>query len=106
MVRKPAIQIDFLGNALIGVEVHPNSSRSGITGYNVWRDRLQISTKALAIKGEANKELIGILSTSFGLQNSQIEIVSGITNRFKQIKLCDIELESINKVISEIIEGE
>ena len=76
MAGNQTIQTDFSGNILIEVEVHPNSSRSAITGYNNWRNRLQISTKSLAIKGEANREMIEIISKSFGLQKSQIEIIN------------------------------
>ncbi len=106
MARKPAIQKDFFGNILIEVEVHPNSSRSAITGYNEWRNRLQISTKSLAIKGEANREMIKIISKSFNLQKSQIEIIKGQTSRLKQIKLSSEEIEIISKKLIEIIAGD
>jgi uncharacterized protein (TIGR00251 family) len=106
MARKPAIQKDFFGNILIEVEVHPNSSRSAITGYNEWRNRLQISTKSLAIKGEANREMIEIISKSFDLQKSQIEIVKGQTSRLKQVKLSSEEIEIISKKLIEIIAGD
>ena len=106
MARNQTIQKDFSGNILIEVEVHPNSSRSAITGYNNWRNRLQISTKSLAIKGEANKEMIEIISKSFGLQKSQIEIIKGQTSRLKQVKLFNGNIEIISKKITEIISGD
>jgi len=106
MARKPVIQKDFFGNILIEVEVHPNSSRSAITGYNEWRNRLQISTKSLAIKGEANREMIEIISKSFDLQKSQIEIIKGQTSRLKQVKLSSEEIEIISKKLIEIIAGD
>ena len=46
MERKSIIQIDFSGNIIFEIEAHPNSSKRGFTGYNEWRNRLQISTKA------------------------------------------------------------
>ena len=66
---------------------------------------MQISTKAQAIKGAANKEIIKIISERFNLQKNQVQIISGQTSRLKQIKLLDIEIEAINKVISNILEG-
>ncbi|HJM44795.1 MAG TPA: DUF167 domain-containing protein [Candidatus Poseidoniaceae archaeon] len=105
MERKSIIQIDFSGNVIFEIEAQPNSSKSNITGYNQWRNRLQISTKAQAIKGAANKEIIKIISESFNLQKNQVQIISGQTSRLKQIKLLDIEIEAINKVISNILEG-
>lgn len=106
MARKPAIQKDFSGNAIIEVEVRPNSSISGISGYNGWRDRLKITTKSLAINGEANKEVLRVIATLFELKRSQIKIISGIKKRHKKIKLSNIEIDTINKKILEIIEGE
>ena len=106
MAGNQTIQTDFSGNILIEVEVHPNSSRSAITGYNNWRNRLQISTKSLAIKGEANREMIEIISKSFGLQKSQIEIIKGQTSKLKQVRLSSEEIEIISKKIMEIITGD
>jgi len=105
MERKSIIQIDFSGNVIFEIEAQPNSSKSKVTGYNNWRNRLQISTKAQAIKGAANKEIIKIISERFNLQKNQVQIISGQTSRLKQIKLLDIEIEAINKVISNILEG-
>ena len=104
MERKSIIQIDFSGNIIFEIEAHPNSSKRGFTGYNEWRNRLQISTKALAKKGEANKEIIKIICECFNLQKNQIQIISGQTSRLKQIKLLNIEIEPINKTISALLE--
>ncbi len=106
MARNSIIQSDFSGNILIEVEVNPNSARSAITGYNEWRDRLQISTKSAAIKGEANKEMIEILSNAFDLQKSQIEIIKGQTSKFKQVKLFNGNIKSISNKIIEISAGD
>tara|TARA_B100001996_G_scaffold332886_1_gene282231 strand:- start:1069 stop:1389 length:321 start_codon:yes stop_codon:yes gene_type:complete len=105
MPTKLIVQIDFSGNPIVEVEVHPNSSKKGITGYNKWREKLQISTKSPARKGEANKEIIEIIAEYFHLKKNQIKIISGQTSRFKQIKLYDADIDSINEAILEHWEG-
>lgn len=105
MPAKLIVQIDFSGNPIVEVEVHPNSSKKGITSYNKWRGKLQISTKSPARKGEANKEIIEIIAEYFNIQKSQIQIITGQTSRFKQIKLFDVNIDSINAKILKNLEG-
>jgi len=68
VAKVPTLQIDFFGNILIQVKVHPNSSKNGIYWYNKWRDCLKFFTKSEAIQDQANKETSKSLLNFFNLK--------------------------------------
>lgn len=49
----------------IRLEVTPNSRQFAITGFNAWTNSLKVKVRARAMKGEANKELLGELGKLF-----------------------------------------
>ena len=51
------IQKTLDGHILIDIEVQPESKRSGITGFNDWRNRLSVSVSAQAKDGKANQKI-------------------------------------------------
>jgi hypothetical protein len=63
----------------------PKSSRSEIRG--VARDCLKIAIKAPPEKGKANQELIKFLSKKLRIPKSEINIISGLKSRRKEILL-------------------
>ena len=81
------IQNTLDGHILVDIEVQPESKKSGITGFNDWRNRLSISVSAQAKDGKANQAVMHVLSKIFELDKSAIEIVSGHTSRMKKIKI-------------------
>jgi hypothetical protein len=81
------IQNTLDGHILIDIEVQPESKRSGITGFNKWRNRLSIAVTAQAKDGKANQAVMYVLSKIFELEKSSIEIVSGHTSRMKKVKI-------------------
>ena len=89
------IQNTLDGHILIDIEVQPESKRSGITGFNDWRNRLSVSVSAQAKDGKANQAVMHVLSKIFELDKSAIEIVSGHTSRMKKIKIIGKEPEKI-----------
>ena len=89
------IQKTLDGHILIDIEVQPESKRTGITGFNDWRNRLSISVSAQAKEGKANQAIMHVLSKIFELDKSSIEIVSGHTSRMKKIKIIGKEPEKI-----------
>mgnify|MGYP002357054397 CR=1 FL=1 len=76
---------------ILSVRVIPKSSRSQIVG--VVGEELKISLHAPPTEGQANKELIHLLSKTFSLSKSQIELLSGETSRSKRVLLRGISLE-------------
>ncbi len=82
---------------IFAVRVIPRSSRSEIVGeYN---GALKVKLNSPPIDGEANKELIALLAKTFDVSKSEIEIISGQTNKNKQVKINN----SASKVLFEII---
>ncbi len=72
------------------VKLTPNASSVGCHG--VWVDAkgeayLKISIISVPEKGKANKELIAFLAKMLHLPKSAFEIVSGLTDRCKKIKI-------------------
>ena len=75
---------------LLKVRLTPNASSVGVNG--VWVDAkgetyLKVSIISVPEKGKANKELIAFLAKIFHLPKSAFEIVSGLTDRCKKIKI-------------------
>lgn len=75
---------------LLKVRLTPNASSVGFNG--VWLDAkgeayLKVSIISVPEKGKANKELIAFLAKTFHLPKSAFEIVSGLTDRCKKIKI-------------------
>jgi uncharacterized protein (TIGR00251 family) len=75
------------GGVLIDIEVQPASKRTGITGFNDWRNRLSIAVMAQAKDGKANEALVYVLSNIFEVEKTSIEIVSGHTSRMKKVRI-------------------
>jgi len=59
---------------LINVSVSPNSNRTGISGFNVWRNAITVTVKSPPKGGKANKELIKLFKDIF---KRDVEIVKG-----------------------------
>ena len=89
------IQNTLDGHILVDIEVQPESKKSGITGFNDWRNRLSISVSAQAKDGKANQAVMHVLSKIFELDKSAIEIVSGHTSRMKKVKIIGKKAEEI-----------
>lgn len=72
--------------ALIKIRVSPNAKRNGFEG--IWNQtHIKLALRAPAVDGKANTAVINFLSDIFHVKKSQIEIVSGLTNRCKVIRL-------------------
>jgi uncharacterized protein len=77
-------------NAIIfAVRVIPRSSRSEIVGE--YDGALKVKLNSPPIDGEANKELIALLAKTFHVSKSDIEIISGQTNKNKQVKIIGLK---------------
>jgi len=63
------------------IKVQPASDKNEIVG--VQGDALKIKINAPAVKGKANKALVGFLASKLGMKNSGVEIISGHTTSEK-----------------------
>jgi len=81
---------------LVDIEVSPKSKRFEISGYNVWRDEIEVRIASVPMKGKANKEIIKEFSK---LTKSRVEIVSGLKSHHKKLKIYDISKTSFVDLI-------
>ena len=72
---------------LVDIEVSPKSSKFKISGYNEWRDEIEVRITSIPQKGKANKEIIKEFSK---LTKSPVEITSGLKSQHKTLKIYNI----------------
>lgn len=69
----------------IEVRVQPRSSRKGIEGVS--GGALKVRLTAPPAEGEANAQLIEVLSSELGLRKTSIRIVKGLSARNKTVEI-------------------
>lgn len=74
-----------MADKLIWIHVTTHAHSNQVEGWK--GERLHVKVRAVAEKGRANKAVIELLAEYFSVAKSQIEIVSGQTNRNKRILL-------------------
>jgi len=81
---------------LLDIEVSPKSDKFWISGYNEWREALEIRIKAVPEKGKANKEIINEFSRITG---SPVEILSGHKSHHKTLKIYGISENELLEIL-------
>ncbi|MEN6593087.1 MAG: DUF167 family protein [Methanobacterium sp.] len=79
------------------IEVSPNSANFSISGYNEWRDEIQLRIKSIPQKGKANKELIKEFTK---LTNSKVEIVSGLKSQHKTLNISNLSKQDFLDILN------
>jgi len=88
-----------VGDSLVvSIEVSPKSTEFAISGYNEWRDEIEVRITSMPQKGKANKEIINEFSR---LTKSQVEIVSGLKSQHKTLKIYSISKKEFLNVLIE-----
>lgn len=72
---------------LVSIEVSTKSTEFAISGYNEWRDEIEIRITSVPQKGKANKEIIKEFAA---LTKSPVEIISGLKSQHKTLKIYNI----------------
>jgi len=75
------------GRSTLEVKVQPRSSRASIDG--VEGETVKIRLTAPPADGEANKQLIALLSKELKVPKSRIRIIRGETSRNKLVEISD-----------------
>ena len=84
-------------NALVfTVRVVPRASKSEIVGS--LDGALKIRLASPPVDGAANAELVKLLSKTFGVSGSAVEIMSGQSGRTKQVKISGVNAEDFLKI--------
>lgn len=79
------------GAVIFGVRVVPRASKSEIVGE--MDGALKVRIASPPVDGAANSELIKLLSKTFGVSKSEVEIVGGQTSKSKQVKIANLTAE-------------
>ncbi len=80
------------GSIIFNARVVPRASKSEIVGAH--NGALKVRIASPPVDGAANVELIKLLSKTFGVSKSAIEILSGQTSKMKQIKIIGGKIEN------------
>ena len=79
------------GAVIFNVRVVPRASKSEIVGAHDGALKVRIASPP--VDGAANAELIKLLSKTFGVSKSEVEILAGQTSKTKQIKIGNLAAE-------------
>ena len=81
---------------LVDIEVSTKSNKFEISGYNEWRNKIEIRIKSPPLKGRANKEIINEFSK---LTKNPVEIISGLKSRQKTLKIYNMSKSGFLKIL-------
>ncbi|MBI9017463.1 MAG: DUF167 domain-containing protein [Phycisphaerae bacterium] len=83
------------------VKIVPGSSKNKIAG--LLGNSLKINIAAAPEKGKANKQLIAFLAKKLKIPTGDIEIVAGMHDARKKIKIYNLKLNAFTIILNEII---
>ncbi len=70
---------------LLRLRVQPRAGRNAFA--ELFGDALKVKLKAPPIDGRANAELLRFIAESFDVSRSEVELVSGLQSRTKQLRV-------------------
>ena len=74
---------------VIEVKVEPRSSKKGVAG--VMDNVLKVKLTAPPVEGEANEQLIEVVSELTGVRKSAIRIVRGLSSKRKVVEIKGVD---------------
>jgi uncharacterized protein (TIGR00251 family) len=87
---------------LLDIKVIPRAGKSTIAGV---RDgALLVRVAAAPVEGEANSELIDLLSRTFDLPKRNVVLVSGSKSRTKRVKVKGLSVAMLKQRLGSILE--
>ncbi len=89
------------GGVTLDLEISPGAKETAVHGYNPWRRRIEIRLSKKAEKGRANDQLVSFLSDLFGVNSRNVQIITGMTNSKKSVKILGARAEDILKVLTD-----
>lgn len=86
---------------VLDLEISAGSKETKVYGYNPWRRRIEVRLSERAEKGRANDQLVHFLSGLFGVNSRDIQIITGLTNSKKSVKIIGANVEDILRILIE-----
>lgn len=90
----------------IDIYVEPGASNQRIGPYDPWRQRVKVSVGSPAHDGQANKEVLKVISGLLDVPFSNVRILRGATTRRKTLQADGIGLEAAIEALSGTLDGE
>ncbi len=89
---------------IIDIDVTPGSRKKLVpSGYNEWRNRIEVKLTKPPVDGKANKELIESISDILSIPKKNITIISGSTNSKKSVKVLHMTKDEAARILAESI---
>ena len=85
---------------ILDLEISPGAKETLVHGFNPWRKRIEVRLSQRAQKGRANEQLISFFSELFEVNSRNIQIISGLTNSKKSVKILGAKSDDILKVLN------
>jgi uncharacterized protein (TIGR00251 family) len=85
------------GAAVVRVHVQPGAGRSAVVGRHGTSLKLRVA--APPVGGKANKAAAGLLAATFGVEERDIELVSGDKSRLKRYRIRGIDAEEFDAAL-------
>ncbi len=85
------------------IRAQPGARRNGIRGES--GGALKIAVTAPPDKGKANQAIVEFLQEALGLNNSQIQLISGFTSRQKKLVIRGCSKLQVEWKIEELLKG-
>jgi uncharacterized protein (TIGR00251 family) len=92
---------DHPEGTIISIRLQPSAKRSAIVGPH--GDALKIAVTAPPEDSRANKMLLQLLAEQLDLNRSQIELLSGATNRNKRVLVRSLYRQDLMRRIGHLI---
>jgi uncharacterized protein len=84
--------------ATVALRVQPKAKRNAVLGEQA--GALKVSVTAPPEDGRANEAVLALLREEFDLQRSQVELLSGLTNRNKVVLVRGVMPEELVRMIA------
>ena len=93
-------------SVVIDIDVTPGSKSISIPdNYNQWRNRIEVKLTQKAQSGKANDQLVEKISELFGVDKSDITILSGEKGSKKSINITGIGYDDAVFILKSRLEG-
>ncbi len=89
-----------LDGVILDLEISPGAKETLVHGFNPWRKRIEVRLSQKAQKGRANEQLISFFSELFGVNSRNVQIITGLTNSKKSVKILGAKSDDILKVLN------
>jgi len=85
---------------ILDLEISPGAKETLVHGFNPWRKRIEVRLSQRAQKGRANEQLISFFSELFEVNSRNVQIITGLTNSKKSVKILGAKSDDILKVLN------